>query len=44
VGEVNLARNTFVAHQEKELTDPAAAKAMLQRWVQALVRIAGEPA
>lgn len=34
--EVNDFRNTYVAHQEKELTDAKLAKRQLSAWVEAL--------
>ncbi len=39
VSRINSFRNTYVAHQKKELTDPAMAKTALGDWANGLCRI-----
>ena len=39
MSRINSFRNTYVAHQKKELTDPAMAKAALGDWANGLCRI-----
>jgi hypothetical protein len=38
--KVNSFRNTYVAHQVKELTDPAASEESLKHWVNTLAMLA----
>ncbi len=36
VERVNKVRNTYIAHSEKELTDPQLARSELKHWISAL--------
>jgi hypothetical protein len=39
IGEIRDFRNTYVAHQEEELTDRAKAIAALKQWISGLLQI-----
>ncbi len=39
VTDINNFRNTYVAHQEKELTDAKLAEKNLRQWIQVLRRL-----
>jgi len=39
VSRLNSFRNTYVAHQKKELTDPAMAKTAMVDWTNGLCRL-----
>ena len=39
VNQIRTTRNNYVAHQEKELTDPALARTELKNWISGLAAI-----